>query len=89
LGGGGGSGVAGAVKLVDGSNVYVTDTDGNVVKVTTGGSSQLTKTDPATMKDVAPGDVVTVRGTQNGDGSYSATSLVIIPASATATTPSG
>jgi len=58
-GAGGGSAVAGTVKLVDGTNVYVTDTNGNVVKVTTNGSSQLTKTDPATTKDVAPGDVVT------------------------------
>ena len=80
--GGAGGGVTGQVKLVDGANVYVTDSDGNVVKVTTNGTSQLTKTDPATTKDVAPGDVVTVRGTQNSDGSYSASSLVIIPASA-------
>jgi hypothetical protein len=88
-GAGGGSAVAGTVKLVDGTNVYVTDTNGNVVKVTTNGSSQLTKTDPASTKDVAPGDVVTVRGTQNSDGSYAATSVVIIPPSANVTTPSG
>jgi Domain of unknown function (DUF5666) len=88
-GAGGGSAVAGTVKLVDGTNVYVTDTSGNVVKVTTNGSSQLTKTDPATVKDVAPGDVVTVRGSQNSDGSYTATSLIIIPSSATSTTPGG
>ena len=88
-GAGGGSAVAGTVKLVDGTNVYVTDTNGNVVKVTTNGSSQLTKTDPATTKDVAPGDVVTVRGTQNSDGSYAATSVVIIPPSANGTTTSG
>jgi hypothetical protein len=88
-GGGGGGGVAGTVKFVDGANVYVTDTNGNVVKVTTSASSQLSKTDPATLKDVAPGDVVIVRGTQNTNGSYTATSLVLSPASATATTPSG
>jgi Domain of unknown function (DUF5666) len=87
--GGGGGGLAGTVKFVDGANVYVTDTNGNVVKVTTSGSSQLSKTDPATLKDVAPGNVVIVRGTQNSNGSYTATSLVISPASATATTPSG
>jgi hypothetical protein len=87
--GGAGGGVAGTVKFVDGANVYVTDTNGNVVKVTTSGSSQLSKTDPATLKDVAPGDVVIVRGTQNSNGSYTATSVVISPASATATTPSG
>jgi hypothetical protein len=88
-GAGGGSAVAGTVKLVDGTNVYVTDTSGNVVKVTTNGSSQLTKTDPATIKDVAPGDVVTVRGSQNSDGSYTATSLILIPSTATSTTPGG
>jgi hypothetical protein len=80
--GGGGGAVTGTVKLVDGKNVYVTDTNGNVVKVETGASSQLTKTDPATTKDVAPGDVVIARGTQNSDGSYSASTLVISPASA-------
>ena len=95
FGGGGGAGggaVTGTVKLVDGKNVYVTDTSGNVVKVATVGSSQLTKTDPATTKDVAPGDVVIVRGTQNSDGSYTASTLVIASASALSgavTTPGG
>jgi hypothetical protein len=79
---GGGGAVTGTVKLVDGKNVYVTDTSGNVVKVETGAGSQLTKTDPATTKDVAPGDVVIVRGTQNSDGSYAASTLVISSASA-------
>lgn len=80
FGGGGAAGggaVTGTVKLVDGTNVYVTDTAGNVVKVATTASSQLTKTVPATTKDVAPGDVVIVRGSQNSDGSYTAQSLVI------------
>jgi len=81
-GGAGGGAVTGTVKLVDGKNVYVTDTSGNVVKVATSGSSQLTKTDPATTKDVAPGDVVIVRGTQNSDGSYTASTLLISSASA-------
>ena len=79
FGGAAGSGVAGTVTLVDGKNVYVTDTSGNVVKVTTSASSQLTKTDPATTSDVAPGDVVTVRGTQQSDGSYAASQLTIVP----------
>jgi hypothetical protein len=82
-GGGAGGGVTGTVKLVDGVNVYVTDTSGNVVKVATNSASQLTKTDPATTKDVAPGDIVTVRGAQNTDGSYTATSLVVLPAGST------
>ncbi len=81
-GAGGGGAISGTVKLVDGTNVYLTDTSGNVVKVATGPSSQLTKTDPATTKDVAPGDVVIARGTQNTDGSYTAQTLVISRASA-------
>jgi hypothetical protein len=82
FGGAGGGGVSGTVKLVDGKNVYVTDTSGNVVKVATNAGSTLTKTDPATTTDVAPGDIVTVRGTPNSDGSYTATSLIIVPAGA-------
>jgi hypothetical protein len=89
FGGGAGGGLAGTVKFVDGTNVYVTDTNGNVVKVTTSGNTQLSKTDPATSKDVAPGDVVIVRGTQKSNGSYTASSLVLSPASATGATPSG
>ncbi len=81
-GGAGGGAVTGTVKLVDGKNVYVTDTSGNVVKVATGAGSQLTKTDPASTSDIAPGDVVIVRGTQNTDGSYTAQSLVISSATA-------
>ncbi|HUI47485.1 MAG TPA: hypothetical protein VL119_02235 [Acidimicrobiia bacterium] len=78
--GGAGGAVTGTVKLVDGKNVYVTETNGNIVKVVTNASSQLTKTDAATIKDVAPGEVLTVRGTQNSDGSYTATSVILVPA---------
>lgn len=79
----GGGGVTGTVKLVDGKNVYVTDTNGNVTKVATNAGSTLTKTDSATIADVAPGDVVIVRGTPNSDGSFTATSLLISPTTTT------
>ncbi len=81
-GGAGGGGVTGTVKLVDGKNVYVTDTNGNVTKVATNAGSTLTKTDSAKVADIAPGDVVVVRGTQNSDGSFTATSLLISPSTA-------
>jgi hypothetical protein len=83
-GGAGGGATIGTVKLVDGTNVYVTDSSGNVVKILTNGASQLTKTDPATVKDVAPGETVIARGTQNSDGSYTATNVVISSAATTA-----
>ncbi len=75
-----GGATIGTVKLVDGRNVYVTDTNGNIVKVTTTDASQLSKTDPATTKDIAPGETVVVRGTTNADGSVTATSLTATPA---------
>jgi hypothetical protein len=84
-GGAGGGAVTGTVKFVDGTNVYITSATGDVVKVLTNDGSALTKTDPATTKDVVPGDTVIVRGTQNSDGSYTATAVVISsPATATA-----
>src|SRR5438094_359721 len=57
---GGGGGSVGTVTLVDGDNIYVTDTTGNVVKVVTNAATQLTKTDPATIKDLTPGETVIV-----------------------------
>ena len=82
-GGGGGAGTVGTVTLVDGNNVYVTDATGNVVKVVTNAASQLVKTDPATVKDITPGETVIVRGTTATDGSVTATSLTASPAGST------
>jgi len=78
-----GGGTAGTVKFIDGSNIYITDANGNVVKVLTNGASTITKTDPATTKDVAPGQTVIVRGSQNSDGSYTASSVTLAPAGST------
>ncbi|HWS44502.1 MAG TPA: hypothetical protein VN636_01455 [Acidimicrobiia bacterium] len=77
-----GGATVGTVKLVDGKNIYVTDSNGNVVKVVTTDASQLQKTDAATVKDVVPGETVVVRGTQNSDGSVTASSLTATPAGA-------
>jgi hypothetical protein len=76
FGGGAGGGTFGTVKLVDGKNVYVTDAQGNTVKVVTSDSSTITKTDPSKLAAIAPGDTVIVRGTASPDGSVvTATSL--------------
>ena len=74
-GGGGGGATVGQVKLVDGSNIYVTDASGNTITVATTSSSQFTKLNPATLKDVQPGDTVIVRGAQQTDGSVSAATV--------------
>ena len=73
--GGGGGPTIGAVKLIDGANIYVTDQTGNVVKVATTPDSQITVTSTGTAKDVKPGDTVLVTGTTGDDGTITATAV--------------
>jgi hypothetical protein len=76
-GGGGGAGATrGTVKLIDGTNLYVTDNSGNVVKVSTTGAS-FTKTVPGAVTDVHPGDTVTVIGPAGADGTVTARTVVL------------
>jgi hypothetical protein len=75
--GGGRGAVVGQVKLIDGSNVYVTDTQGNTVKVATSPASQISKTDTGTIADVKIGDTVVVQGPQGTDGTYQAQRVTI------------
>ena len=72
----GGAGVTvGRVKLVDGKNVYVTDTSGGITKVVTDSASTITVSSSGKVSDVKPGDTVIVRGATAKDGSVTATSL--------------
>jgi hypothetical protein len=72
----GGAGVTvGRVKLVDGKNVYVTDTSGGITKVVTDSASTITVSSSGKVSDVKPGDTVIVRGAAAKDGSVTATSL--------------
>jgi hypothetical protein len=67
-------GTVGQVKAIDGTSLYVTDLQGNTVKVTTGPGVRVRVTSDATLKKVRPGDYVTVEGTQTKTG-YRATSI--------------
>ncbi|MCX5387126.1 DUF5666 domain-containing protein [Streptomyces sp. NBC_00083] len=73
--GAGGGLTIGTVKLVDGSTLYVTDTQGNVVKVTTAGTTQVTESKSGKVSDLQPGQTVTVRGSQNASGDVAATTV--------------
>ncbi len=78
FGAGGGAGrVSGTVKLVDGTNIYVTDAQGNTVKVATGSGAQFTKPAAGSLTDVKIGDRVTVQGPQGADGTYQAQQVTI------------
>ncbi|PYC76876.1 hypothetical protein C7C46_21015 [Streptomyces tateyamensis] len=61
---------------MDGSTVYLTDANGNIVKVTTGGSTKVSVTQDGKVADLQPGQSVTVVGTPDGSGGYSASQLV-------------
>jgi hypothetical protein len=68
------SGTAGQVKAIDGTTLYVTDTQGNLVKVTTGPGVTVRVTRLGTLKSISPGDFVVVQGTKTTSG-YRATSI--------------
>ena len=70
-------GTSGTVTLIKGSTLYVTDTSGNTVLVHTSATSRVSKTVAGTVKSVHPGDSVTVVGTKNTNGSYSARQVTI------------
>ncbi|MFD5510454.1 hypothetical protein ACFWIB_22080 [Streptomyces sp. NPDC127051] len=73
---GAGAGVTtGTVKLVDGTTLYVTDAQGNVVKVTTDTNTQITQAKSGKVSDLQPGQTVTVRGSQTSAGDVAATTV--------------
>jgi hypothetical protein len=71
------SGTTGTVTLIKGTTLYVTDSSGTTSMVKTSASSRVTKTVTSSVKNIAPGSVVTVVGPQANDGSYTATSIVV------------
>ncbi len=72
-----GGATSGQVTLVDGVNIYVTGSDGNIVKVVTNPGSKVTKSVAGTAGDVKVGDQVTVRGATGADGTVNANSVSI------------
>jgi hypothetical protein len=75
-----GSGAAGRatigqVAYIDGSTLYVTNAEGNTVKVMTSAASTVTKTVKADVKGIHPGETVVVTGTTGVKGEISAESI--------------
>ncbi|MEW6472522.1 MAG: DUF5666 domain-containing protein [Actinomycetota bacterium] len=76
-GGAAGAGAAkpaatGTVKVVDGNTIYVSQPDGTTKKVQANDSTRFTRTVPAELRDVQPGDRVTVEGPAGPDGTINA-----------------
>ncbi len=75
--GGARAGTAGTVKAVNGAAVVLTTAQGSTVTIVTSPSTVVTKTVAGTLSDLTPGEAVTVTGSQNADGTYAATKIVI------------
>jgi hypothetical protein len=78
----------GTVKLVDGTNLYIADAQGNIVKVAVGAGVSVVVTRPATLTDLAVGQTVTVEGISGADGTLQATLVTgVAPAGAATAAP--
>jgi len=74
--GGGGGATSGTVQVVDGTNVYIQDSAGDDIKVTTTPATKVTISKPGTVGQIAVGSTVSVVGTPSSDGtSIAATSI--------------
>jgi len=62
----------GTIKAVDGNTIYVGQPDGTTKKVNANDSTRFTRTVPAELRDLQPGDRVTVEGPAQSDGTINA-----------------
>lgn len=80
FGGASGAATEGIVTGVQGNTLYVTNAQGNLVKVTPGPSATITQSSPTPLSGLTTGNTVIVRGTTNADGSVTATGITSTPA---------
>ena len=82
-GGAGGLGATvGQVAYVSGSTLYVTNTEGNTVKVKTSDASTVSKTIKSDVKGIHPGETVIVTGSASANGAVKAESIRVSEAGA-------
>lgn len=89
LGGAGGGVTTGEVAYVRGSTLYVTDSQGNTVKVSAAAGSKVTKTVSTKANRIHPGATVVVLGSKAKDGSISASSISVSSAASGSATSAG
>ena len=66
---------AGTVAYLDGSTLYVTNAEGNTVKVKTSAGTTVNKTVKSSVKGIHPGETVTVVGETGSGGAVTAESI--------------
>jgi Domain of unknown function (DUF5666) len=65
----------GQVSFIDANTLYVSTAEGNTVKVTTSPATSVSKTVSSALKDIHPGETVTVAGTVGSNGVIDAESI--------------
>ncbi len=68
---------AGTVAYLDGSTLYVTNSEGNTVKVITSDATTVSKTVKSAVRDIRPGETVTVRGASGSGGAITAETVTV------------
>jgi hypothetical protein len=81
--GGLGGATIGEVSYVSGNTLYVTNAEGDTVKITTSPASSITKTVKSDVHGIHPGETVVVRGSKGADGAVSAESISVSAAGLT------
>lgn len=76
-GSGGGRPTAGQVAYRNGGTLYVTNSEGNTVKVKTSAGTTVTKTVGSSVKAIHPGETVTITGAAGSGGAISAESISV------------
>lgn len=74
-GGNGGGATVGTITLIDGTNVYVTTSQGDVVKVLTNPQTAISVSKNGTLSDLDPSKTVVVQGATNPDGTVTASQI--------------
>ncbi len=68
---------SGTVAYLAGNTLYVTNSEGNTVKVNTSAATSVTKTVKTKVKGIYPGETVTVIGATGSNGAVSAESISV------------
>jgi hypothetical protein len=72
---GAGGVTVGQVAFIEGSTLYVTDAQGNTIKVTTSRASTVTKSVKSSVASVHPGETVAITGTPSAGGTVNAETI--------------
>jgi hypothetical protein len=87
--GSGGGVTTGEVAYVRGNTLYVTDSQGNTVKVSAAAGVKVTKTVSTKASSIHPGATVVVLGSKAKNGSISASSISVSSAASGSTSSAG